>query len=56
MHQAGNVLQPKLLTRQNLSSDQLASEFSVVYLHSITSEKGRDLLHKYLNEIKANKN
>jgi AcrR family transcriptional regulator len=56
MHQVVNVFQPHLLSGHNLSADYLAGEFTRLYLYSITSGKGRELLHKYLDEINATKN
>lgn len=50
MHQLANVLKPELSTSYPLNIDQLAEEFTVLYLHSITTEKGKKLLYKYLHQ------
>lgn len=50
MHQLANVMKPELLISYPLNTNQLAGEFTVLYLHSITTEKGKKLLYKYLNQ------
>lgn len=50
MHQLANVMKPELLTSYPLNIDHLAGEFTVLFLHSITTEKGKKLLYKYLNQ------
>jgi len=52
MHQLINVLKPEILTSNNLSVTRLATELTVLYLHAVTTEKGKKLLDKYLNEKK----
>ena len=49
-HQLINVMRPELLTSHELNVTQLARECTVLYLHSITTEKGKKLLEKYLNK------
>ena len=49
-HQLMNVMKPKLLTSHELNVTQLAREFTALYLHAITTEKGKKLLDKYLNK------
>jgi hypothetical protein len=55
LRQVVNVFQPELLSGHNLSADYLAGEFTLFYLHSITSDKGRELLRNYLQEMKTSK-
>jgi hypothetical protein len=45
-----NVMKPQLLTSHELNITQLAREFTVLYLHAITTENGKKLLYKYLNK------
>ena len=47
-HQLMNVMKPKLLTSHELTITQLAREYTVLYLHAITTEKGKKLLDQYL--------
>ena len=48
-HQLMNVMKPELLTSHELNFTRLTREFTALYLHAITTEKGRTLLNKYLN-------
>lgn len=50
LHQLINLLKPQLLTDLNVRIKQLADEFTLLYLHSIATEKGKELIDKYLNE------
>ena len=52
-HQLMNVMKPHLLTSHELNITQLAREFTVLYLHAITTEKGKKLLDKYLNKTRS---
>lgn len=47
LRQVINVLRPELLTSFNLSINELAREFTRLYLHAITTKKGKELLAKY---------
>ena len=49
-HQLMNVMTPKLLTSHEINITQLTREFTVLYLHAITTEKGKKLLDKYFNK------
>jgi AcrR family transcriptional regulator len=49
-HQLMNVMKPQLLTSHELNITQLAREFTMLYLHAITTENGKKLLYKYLNK------
>ena len=49
-HQLMNVMKPQLLTSHELNITQLAKEFTMLYLHAITTENGKKLLYKYLNK------
>jgi AcrR family transcriptional regulator len=49
-HQLMNVMKPNLLTSHELNITQLAGEFTILYLHAITTEKGKKLLDNYLNK------
>ncbi len=49
-HQLMNVTKPKLMTSHELNVTQLAREYTVLYLHAITTEKGKKLLDRYLNK------
>jgi AcrR family transcriptional regulator len=53
LHQLVNVLKPKLLTSINLSVKQLADEYTVLYMHAITTERGKKLFDNYLNENRS---
>lgn len=50
LHQLVNLLKPQVLTDLNVRIKQLADEFTLLYLHSIATEKGKELIDKYLNE------
>ncbi len=50
LHQLVNVMKPALLTSFDLSVKQLADQFTVLYLHAISTEKGKKLFDNYLNE------
>ena len=52
-HQLMNVMKPQLLTSHELNITQLAREFTVLYLHAITTENGKKLLYKYLNKTRC---
>ena len=47
-HQLMNVMKPHLLTSHELNITQLAREFTILYMHAITTEKGKKSLDKYL--------
>lgn len=49
LHQLINLLKPQVLTDLNVRIKQLADEFTLLYLHSIATEKGKELIDKYLN-------
>lgn len=49
-HQLINLLKPKILTDKELSISELAREFTLLYLHAVTTEKGKMLLNKYCHE------
>jgi AcrR family transcriptional regulator len=49
MEQLLNFLRPKTFINHKAGTAQLMAEFSVVYLHSISTEKGRQLLYQYTN-------
>ena len=49
-HQLMNIMKPDQLTSHELNVTQLARECTVLYLHSITTAKGKKLLEKYLNK------
>jgi AcrR family transcriptional regulator len=50
LHQLVNVMKPELLTSFDLSVEQLAAQFTILYLHSITTEKGKKIFDNYLSE------
>ena len=50
LHQLVNVLKPEFLTSFDLSVKQLADQFTMLYLRAITTEKGKKLLDRYLND------
>ena len=52
-HQLMNVMKPHLLTSHELNITQLTREFTVLYLHAITTEEGKKLLDKYLNKTRC---
>jgi hypothetical protein len=48
-----NVMKPQLLTSHELNITQLAREFTILYMHAITTEKGKKSLDKYLNKTEC---
>jgi AcrR family transcriptional regulator len=50
LHQLMNVMKPGLLTSFDLSVEQLATQYTILYLHSIITEKGKRLFDNYLSE------
>jgi AcrR family transcriptional regulator len=48
MQQIVNLLQPQFLIRNPKNIHHLAEELTMLYLHSITTEKGKNLLYKYV--------
>jgi len=49
-HQLMNVVKPALLTSHEIHVVQLSREFTVLYLHAIATEKGRNSLDRYLKD------
>jgi len=50
LHQLMNLMKPALLTSFDLRVKQLADQFTGLYLHAITTEKGKKLFDNYLSE------
>jgi AcrR family transcriptional regulator len=48
LQQLVNLLNPGVLSTQNLTAKQLANEFTILFLSAITTEKGKQLLDEYL--------
>jgi AcrR family transcriptional regulator len=48
LQQLINFLQPQFVATQKWSIHQTVAEFTKLYLHSITSERGKKLLYNYL--------
>lgn len=48
IHQLRNALNPRQFTERRVSVSQLAGGLTQFYLQSITTEKGKKILHKYL--------
>jgi AcrR family transcriptional regulator len=55
IHHLTTALQPHLLTSQRMSVSQLMAELTLFYLHSITTEKGKNRLTKYLKNRNENR-
>jgi AcrR family transcriptional regulator len=50
LQQIGNLLQPQFLKRFSPRIHQLAGELTLMYLQSIATEKGKSLLHTYVEK------
>jgi len=50
MHQHISLIKSQFATTQKMSTDQLAKELTMLYLQSITTEKGKMLLNNYLKK------
>ena len=50
IHQHTNLLRSKFVTTQKMSTDQLVRELAILYLQSITTEKGKMLLDNYFKK------
>jgi len=50
LYQLGNCLQPQFITTQKWGLRRLLLEFTRLYLYSITTEKGKNLLDVYLEK------
>lgn len=50
LQQLANLFRPGVLTNLSLSVKDLNNEFTLLYLHSICTEKGRKQLHQYLEK------
>ena len=54
VNQLTAALQPQVVTTQKMSVSQLVYELTQFYLHSITTEKGKKRLHKYVKNRNEN--
>ena len=50
LHQLVNLMKPNLLTSYDVSPNHLAEQLTVLYLHAITTEKGKKLFNNYLSK------
>jgi AcrR family transcriptional regulator len=51
LQQLTTALQPATFTSRRISVHGLMNEFTMFYLHGITTEKGKKLLYKYLKDL-----